>query len=109
MCCYFSQCCCSFLFFLFPFCCFFYFSSYFEDSPPPLSPSLSFALCLSPSISLSPSMATWDLSVTVEDLGPDSAPVSIGVASDLHVGGVILKLVEKTRRFDCDCIFIISI
>ncbi|MEQ2302858.1 hypothetical protein AMECASPLE_010988 [Ameca splendens] len=42
-------------------------------------------------------MAAWDLSVTVEDLGSDAPPVTISVASDLHVGGVIVKLVEKTR------------
>lgn len=44
------------------------------------------------------SMAVWDLSVTVEDLGPDALPITVSVTSDLHVGGVILKLVEKTRR-----------
>uniref|UniRef100_A0A3P8Q795 PH domain-containing protein n=1 Tax=Astatotilapia calliptera TaxID=8154 RepID=A0A3P8Q795_ASTCA len=43
------------------------------------------------------SMAAWDLSVTVEDLGLDAPPVTISVASDLHIGGVILKLVEKTQ------------
>uniref|UniRef100_A0A3Q2CIB6 FERM domain containing kindlin 3b n=2 Tax=Cyprinodon variegatus TaxID=28743 RepID=A0A3Q2CIB6_CYPVA len=43
------------------------------------------------------SMAAWDLSVTVEDLGPDAPPVTISVASDLHIGGVIVKLVEKTQ------------
>lgn len=43
-------------------------------------------------------MAVWDLSVTVEDLGPDALPITVSVTSDLHVGGVILKLVEKTRR-----------
>lgn len=43
-------------------------------------------------------MATWDLSVTVEDLGPDSPPLKVSVTSDLHIGGVILKLVEKTRE-----------
>ncbi|KAM6953081.1 fermitin family homolog 3b [Lycodopsis pacificus] len=42
-------------------------------------------------------MAAWDLSVTVEDLGSDAPPVTLSVASDLHVGGVILKLVEKTQ------------
>uniref|UniRef100_A0A672FNT4 Fermitin family member 3b n=1 Tax=Salarias fasciatus TaxID=181472 RepID=A0A672FNT4_SALFA len=42
-------------------------------------------------------MASWDLSVTVEDLGPDAPPVTLSVTSDLHVGGVILKLVEKTQ------------
>ncbi|KAL7395084.1 hypothetical protein ABVT39_009861 [Epinephelus coioides] len=42
-------------------------------------------------------MAAWDLSVTVEDLGSDAPPVTVSVASDLHVGGVILKLVEKTQ------------
>lgn len=47
--------------------------------------------------SLFSSMAAWDLSVTVEDLGLDAPPVTISVASDLHIGGVILKLVEKTR------------
>lgn len=44
------------------------------------------------------SMAVWDLSVTVEDLGPDALPITVSVTSDLHVGGVLLKLVEKTRR-----------
>uniref|UniRef100_A0A8D3CQC4 FERM domain containing kindlin 3 n=1 Tax=Scophthalmus maximus TaxID=52904 RepID=A0A8D3CQC4_SCOMX len=39
----------------------------------------------------------WDLSVTVEDLGPDAPPVTLSVTSDLHVGGVILRLVEKTQ------------
>lgn len=43
-------------------------------------------------------MAAWDLSVIVEDLGPDAAPITISVASDLHIGGVILKLVEKLRE-----------
>lgn len=42
-------------------------------------------------------MASWDLAVTVEDLGSDAPAVTLSVASDLHVGGVILKLVEKTR------------
>lgn len=42
-------------------------------------------------------MAVWDLSVTVEDLGPDAHPVALSVTSDLHVGGVILKLVEKIQ------------
>ncbi|KAL6480461.1 hypothetical protein MHYP_G00114940 [Metynnis hypsauchen] len=41
-------------------------------------------------------MAAWDLSVTVEDLGPDAPPLKISVTSDLHIGGVILKVVEKT-------------
>ncbi|XP_074504716.1 fermitin family homolog 3b [Sebastes fasciatus] len=42
-------------------------------------------------------MASWDLSVTVDDLGSDAPPVTLSVASDLHVGGVILMLVEKTQ------------
>uniref|UniRef100_A0A8C2XBW8 FERM domain containing kindlin 3b n=1 Tax=Cyclopterus lumpus TaxID=8103 RepID=A0A8C2XBW8_CYCLU len=42
-------------------------------------------------------MAAWDLSVTVEDLGSDAPPVTLSVASELHVGGVILQLVEKTQ------------
>uniref|UniRef100_A0A8C9ZGL1 FERM domain containing kindlin 3b n=1 Tax=Sander lucioperca TaxID=283035 RepID=A0A8C9ZGL1_SANLU len=44
-----------------------------------------------------PRMAAWDLSVTVEDLGSDAPPVTLSVDSGLHVGGVILKLVEKTQ------------
>uniref|UniRef100_A0A8C1TY52 Fermitin family member 3b n=1 Tax=Cyprinus carpio TaxID=7962 RepID=A0A8C1TY52_CYPCA len=40
---------------------------------------------------------TWDLTVTVEDLGPDAPPIQISVTSELHIGGVILKLVEKTN------------
>ncbi|KAJ8282838.1 hypothetical protein COCON_G00053570 [Conger conger] len=43
------------------------------------------------------SMAAWDLSVTVEELGPEAPPLSISVTSDLHIGGVILKIVEKTQ------------
>ncbi|KAA0709558.1 Fermitin family -like protein 3 [Triplophysa tibetana] len=42
-------------------------------------------------------MATWDLSVSVEDLGPDAPPLKVSVTSDLHIGGVFLKLVEKTQ------------
>nr|XP_049592273.1 fermitin family homolog 3b isoform X1 [Syngnathus scovelli] len=42
-------------------------------------------------------MAVWDLSITVEDLGLDAPPVSLSVTSELHVGGVILMLVEKTQ------------
>ncbi|XP_056137486.1 fermitin family homolog 3b isoform X2 [Lampris incognitus] len=42
-------------------------------------------------------MAAWDLSVVVEDLGPDVLPLILSVTSDLHIGGVILKLVEKTQ------------
>ncbi|XP_072518978.1 fermitin family homolog 3b [Salminus brasiliensis] len=41
-------------------------------------------------------MAAWDLSVIVEDLGPDAPPLKISVTSDLHIGGVIFKIVEKT-------------
>ncbi|XP_028665506.1 fermitin family homolog 3-like [Erpetoichthys calabaricus] len=42
-------------------------------------------------------MANWDLQVTVEDLGPEAPPVSISVAGDLHIGGVILRIVDKTQ------------
>ncbi|XP_008325083.1 fermitin family homolog 3b [Cynoglossus semilaevis] len=42
-------------------------------------------------------MAAWDLSITVEDLGPDAEPITISVTSDLHVGGVMARLVEKTQ------------
>lgn len=43
-------------------------------------------------------MAVWDLSVTVEELGPEAPPLSVSVTSDLHIGGVILKIVEMTRE-----------
>lgn len=49
-------------------------------------------------ISSSLRMAAWDLSVTVEDLGPEAPPIKISVTSDLHIGGVILKIVEKIRE-----------
>ncbi|KAL0994095.1 hypothetical protein UPYG_G00117690 [Umbra pygmaea] len=42
-------------------------------------------------------MAAWDLSVTVEELGPEAPPFKVSVTSDLHIGGVILKIVEKTQ------------
>ncbi|XP_028314530.1 fermitin family homolog 3b [Gouania willdenowi] len=42
-------------------------------------------------------MAAWDLSIILEDLGPDTPPITLSVSSDLHVGGVIIKLVEKTQ------------
>ncbi|XP_030648528.1 fermitin family homolog 3 isoform X2 [Chanos chanos] len=42
-------------------------------------------------------MAVWDLSVTVEELGPDAPPLKISVTSDLHIGGAILKIVDKTQ------------
>ncbi|XP_070960076.1 fermitin family homolog 3b [Oncorhynchus clarkii lewisi] len=42
-------------------------------------------------------MAAWDLSVAVEDLGADAPPITVSVTSDLHIGGVILKLVEKSQ------------
>uniref|UniRef100_A0AAY4CHN2 Band 4.1 domain-containing protein n=1 Tax=Denticeps clupeoides TaxID=299321 RepID=A0AAY4CHN2_9TELE len=42
-------------------------------------------------------MAAWDLSVTVEDLGPDAPPIVISVTSDLHIGRVILDVVQKTQ------------
>ncbi|KAF7707498.1 hypothetical protein HF521_018716 [Silurus meridionalis] len=42
-------------------------------------------------------MAAWDLSVTVEDLGSEAPPIKISVTSDLHIGGVLLKIVEKTQ------------
>uniref|UniRef100_A0A4W4E969 PH domain-containing protein n=1 Tax=Electrophorus electricus TaxID=8005 RepID=A0A4W4E969_ELEEL len=43
------------------------------------------------------SMASWDLSVSVEELGVEAPPLKISVTSDLHIGGVILKVVEKTE------------
>lgn len=44
-------------------------------------------------------MAVWDLSISVEELGPEAPPLKISVTSDLHIGGVILKVVEKSREF----------
>uniref|UniRef100_A0A8C7IFE1 FERM domain containing kindlin 3b n=1 Tax=Oncorhynchus kisutch TaxID=8019 RepID=A0A8C7IFE1_ONCKI len=46
---------------------------------------------------LSSPFTLWDLSVTVEDLGADAPPITVSVTSDLHIGGVILKLVEKSQ------------
>ncbi|XP_076130159.1 fermitin family homolog 3 [Alosa pseudoharengus] len=42
-------------------------------------------------------MAAWDLTVTVEELGPEAPPLKVSVTSDLHIGGVIVKIVEKTQ------------
>ncbi|XP_067113104.1 fermitin family homolog 3 isoform X1 [Osmerus mordax] len=42
-------------------------------------------------------MAAWDLCVSLEELGPEAPPLRISVTSDLHIGGVILRIVEKTR------------
>uniref|UniRef100_A0AAY5KZ41 PH domain-containing protein n=1 Tax=Esox lucius TaxID=8010 RepID=A0AAY5KZ41_ESOLU len=42
-------------------------------------------------------MAAWDLCVTVEELGPEAPPFKVSVTSDLHIGGVILRIVEKTQ------------
>ncbi|XP_073710493.1 fermitin family homolog 3b [Misgurnus anguillicaudatus] len=42
-------------------------------------------------------MAAWDLTVSVEDLGPDALPLKISVTSELHIGGVILKVVEQSK------------
>ncbi|XP_058253644.1 fermitin family homolog 3b [Hemibagrus wyckioides] len=42
-------------------------------------------------------MAAWDLSVSIDDLGPEAPPVKISVTSDLHIGGVILKIVHRTQ------------
>lgn len=53
--------------------------------------------------SLGSRMAAWDLTVTVEDLGPDAPPLQISVTSDLHIGGVILKLVEQTSELCSRC------
>jgi len=44
-------------------------------------------------------MASWDLSVSVEELGSEAPPLKISVTSELHIGGVILKVVEKSREF----------
>lgn len=43
-------------------------------------------------------MAVWDLSISIEELGPEAPPLKISVTSDLHIGGVILKVVEKSRK-----------
>ncbi len=53
-------------------------------------------------ISIQIRMAVWDLSVSVEELGPEAPPLKISVTSDLHIGGVILKVVEKSRELMSD-------
>uniref|UniRef100_A0A8C7UJ97 FERM domain containing kindlin 3a n=1 Tax=Oncorhynchus mykiss TaxID=8022 RepID=A0A8C7UJ97_ONCMY len=44
-------------------------------------------------------MASWDLSVTVEELGLEATPFKVSVTSDLRIGGVVFRIVEKTREF----------
>ncbi|XP_043931669.1 fermitin family homolog 3 [Protopterus annectens] len=40
-------------------------------------------------------MASWDLNITVEDLGPEADPITIRVTGETHIGGVILQAVDK--------------
>ncbi|GCC36133.1 fermitin family homolog 2-like [Chiloscyllium punctatum] len=39
--------------------------------------------------------ASWELKIAVEELGPEADPITLRVNGDVHIGGVILQLVEK--------------
>uniref|UniRef100_UPI00398ECDAC fermitin family homolog 3-like n=1 Tax=Pristiophorus japonicus TaxID=55135 RepID=UPI00398ECDAC len=39
--------------------------------------------------------ASWELKIQVEESGPEAEPITLRVAGDVHIGGVILQLVEK--------------
>ncbi|XP_041035797.1 fermitin family homolog 3-like, partial [Carcharodon carcharias] len=39
--------------------------------------------------------ASWELKIEVEELGPEADPITLRVTGDMHIGGVILQLVEK--------------
>ncbi|XP_069750141.1 fermitin family homolog 3-like [Narcine bancroftii] len=39
--------------------------------------------------------ASWELKIAVEELGADAEPITLRVTGDIHIGGVILQLVEK--------------
>uniref|UniRef100_A0A8D2KUP5 Fermitin family member 3 n=1 Tax=Varanus komodoensis TaxID=61221 RepID=A0A8D2KUP5_VARKO len=38
---------------------------------------------------------SWELSVFVEDLGPEAAPVTLRVTGNMHIGGIMLQIVDK--------------
>ncbi|KAM9301900.1 fermitin family homolog 3 [Gastrophryne carolinensis] len=40
--------------------------------------------------------SSWELRVHIEDLGDDADPVTLRVTGDMHIGGVMLQVVEKT-------------
>ncbi|XP_059497470.1 fermitin family homolog 3-like [Stegostoma tigrinum] len=39
--------------------------------------------------------ASWELKIVVEELGPEAEPITLRVNGSVHIGGVILQLVEK--------------
>ncbi|XP_048475505.1 fermitin family homolog 3-like [Rhincodon typus] len=39
--------------------------------------------------------ASWELKIVVEELGPEAEPITLRVNGDVHIGGIILQLVEK--------------
>ncbi|XP_072102096.1 fermitin family homolog 3-like [Mobula birostris] len=39
--------------------------------------------------------ASWELKIAVEELGPEADPITLRITGDVHIGGVILQLVEK--------------
>ncbi|XP_060110533.1 fermitin family homolog 3 [Heteronotia binoei] len=40
---------------------------------------------------------SWELSVFVEDLGPEADPVPLRVSGSMHIGGVMLQIVDKLK------------
>ncbi|XP_074860959.1 fermitin family homolog 3 [Carettochelys insculpta] len=39
--------------------------------------------------------ASWELRVTVDELGPEAEPLTLRVTGDIHIGGVMLQIVDK--------------
>uniref|UniRef100_A0A670YXM2 FERM domain containing kindlin 3 n=1 Tax=Pseudonaja textilis TaxID=8673 RepID=A0A670YXM2_PSETE len=40
---------------------------------------------------------SWELRVFVEDLGPEADPITLRVTGNLHIGGIMLQIVDKLK------------
>lgn len=40
---------------------------------------------------------SWELNVFIEDLGPEAEPVTLRVSGTLHIGGIMLQIVDKLK------------
>ncbi|XP_053135011.1 fermitin family homolog 3 isoform X2 [Hemicordylus capensis] len=40
---------------------------------------------------------SWELSVFVEELGPEAEPVKLRVTGNIHIGGIMLQIVDKLK------------
>nr|XP_020657423.1 fermitin family homolog 3 [Pogona vitticeps] len=40
---------------------------------------------------------SWELNVFVEDLGPEADPVTLRVSGSMHIGGIMLQIVDKLK------------